>query len=703
MTFCAAAAAWSWAVAAFISASGLEHALGYANFFYGSGFAIAVTVQLFAAYWLHSKLRAWFFVILAGLLVLEICLTILFPHILVRSIHFDGRAKSVVLNPPVYGVYLLVFLALFGSALARLWNGLQNMDRLKRSQTGFIIAGLLSAGSLGIWFNLLWPLFGHYRTIWVGPLWSVLFISFTGYAIVRRKLFDVRVAAARAVAYLASVLVLSAVYGFVIFGLAQTLLGLELSFSTQALLSVGTGIISLSFGYVKKNFDRATEHLFFHDRYNPQELFDRMNKILVASVGLDELLGQVSQLIGDNFKASFCFVGVTSADDEGGYRIRGTTDWHFASKDIEYVRELTPHIHQNVIVVDDLPESQKSLQAMLAQNGIAVLVRLTPDPTHTKEGFGYLVLGAKKSGAPYVQQDASLLDTVANELVIATENALRFDEIQSFNVTLQEKVDAATKQLRHANERLKSMDETKDDFISMASHQLRTPLTSVKGYLSLVLDGDAGKISPTQQKLLSQAFISSQRMVFLIADLLNVSRLKTGKFIIEKTMLNLADIAVEEVNQLQETAASRELQLIYHKPADFPAIELDETKTRQVIMNFIDNAIYYTPQGGKIKVELEASKKSVSLKVVDDGIGVPKSEAHHLFTKFYRAQNAQKARPDGTGLGLFMAKKVIIAQGGAIIFDSKEGKGSTFGFTMPLTPQSSDEAAPLPAKATLQA
>ena len=107
---------------------------------------------------------------------------------------------------------------------------------------------------------------------------------------------------------------------------------------------------------------------------------------------------------------------------------------------------------------------------------------------------------------------------------------------------------------------------------------------------------------------------------------------------------------------------------------------LDETKIRQVIMNFVDNAIYYTPGGGSITVHLLDKGSAVELRVEDDGIGVPKSEQPHLFTKFYRAGNARKQRPDGTGLGLFMAKKVIMAQGGSLIFESQEGKGSTFGF-----------------------
>lgn len=198
----------------------------------------------------------------------------------------------------------------------------------------------------------------------------------------------------------------------------------------------------------------------------------------------------------------------------------------------------------------------------------------------------------------------------------------------------------------------------------------------------MLLDGDAGEINPQQRKLLEEAFNSSQRMVHLISDFLNISRIQTGKFIIELTDVNLADILDEEIEQLRISATSRKLNLTYDKPVDFPTLPIDEGKIRQVMMNFIDNAIYYSPSEGTINVVLSHTATSVEFKVIDHGIGVPKAEQHKLFVKFSRASNARKQRPDGTGIGLFMAKKVIVALGGAIIFQSEEGKGSTFGFRL---------------------
>lgn len=268
------------------------------------------------------------------------------------------------------------------------------------------------------------------------------------------------------------------------------------------------------------------------------------------------------------------------------------------------------------------------------------------------------------------RDELTLIDRLSESIGVALDNKLLFEENRR-----------VLRQLRESNTKLKALDEAKDDFVSMASHQLRTPLTSVKGYVSMVLEGDAGKVNENQRKLLNQALYSSQRMVYLIADLLNVSRLRTGKFVIENSPVNLAKIVAEEIDQLKETATLHSLRLDYDQPKDFPDLMLDETKIRQLIMNFLDNSIYYTPTGGKITVKLTQTEKTVELRVIDTGIGVPRAEQPHLFTKFYRAGNARKARPDGTGLGLFMAKKVIIAQGGSLIFESKEGKGSTFGFT----------------------
>ncbi len=546
----------------------------------------------------------------------------------------------------------------------------------------YLLTGLALMLLMIIVFNFILPsAFSNTSFIPYAPAFIIPFMALTSYAIVKHHLLDIRGAASRTLAYILSLGFIGIIYGLVVY-VAIALIDnvFHSGVSQRAIYIVFALLTGLIYQKVKTFFDHVTNRIFFKDSYDPQLLIDKLTDILISNILLEELLQRTGKLIEDTTKASYVSFLLFGEEQVDAKRLIGNTKRLISKEQINDMATLFGKTRQEIIVADELIDQENTdLHRLIDEIGAALIVKLS---TH-KQHIGYMLIGVKQSGDAYRASDVSVLGIISDEVSLAIQNALRFEEIQNFNITLQEKIDQATQQLRKANQRLKALDETKDDFISMASHQLRTPLTSVKGYISMVLDGDAGKISANQKKFLSQAFTSSQRMVYLIADLLNVSRLKTGKFVIEPTLTNLAEVVKDEIAQLSETAESRKLTLTYHKPEHFPTLNIDETKTRQVMMNFMDNAIYYTPSGGHIDVKLVDNPKDIQFTVTDDGIGVPRSEEHHLFTKFYRAGNAQKARPDGTGLGLFMAKKVVIAQGGAIIFHSQEGKGSTFGFSFP--------------------
>jgi len=313
------------------------------------------------------------------------------------------------------------------------------------------------------------------------------------------------------------------------------------------------------------------------------------------------------------------------------------------------------------------------------RRGIGLILRMRAE----EETIGYMLISHRRRRSIFTVNDERFVGLVADQLAIAVSNAKRHDEIRRFNSTLKHKIHQATKDLTETNTKLKALDINKDEFISMASHQLRTPLTSVKGYISMLLDGDLGEIPNGQKKALAQALDSSQRMVYIISDLLNASRLQVGKFYTERSKANLADIVKSEIERLHKRARAKKITVKTDIPKRFPDDVFDENKTRHVVVNFLDNAIYYTPPGGTINVQLKTDNKSLVVKVTDSGIGVPKNEQAGLFTKFYRASNAKKVRPDGTGLGLYLAEKIITSQGGEIIFETTENKGSTFGFKLP--------------------
>jgi len=651
--------------------------------FYAGPLIIPVGILFFSySFPINSRIPRYAYVPAVASFLFWTYIVLFQKELLVNEIIVTDNVNVVIPNKGVFMAYASHFSIFFAVTYLVLLKRFQETKGLQRNQISYTLIGVLVGSILGMTTNIVLPVLDVYTYIWLGPIATLSFTALATTAIAKHKLFDIRLVIARSLGYVLSLAILIAIYSFAI-SLPYLYLEEELASSSSvrfAITIVLLSVAAISFAPLKRYFDKITNKIFYQDAYDPQEFLNELNRAVLTSVDLQPLLEKSAEIISRNLKNEFTTFGLR----ETAYapqRIIGTQNKTFSQEDINAVRAITPHIHHRVIVTDEIQEQQPELYERLNQNDIAVITRLTPTVKYEIEGIGYLVLGPKKSGNPYSKNDVRIIGIISGELVVAIQNALRFEEIEKFSITLQEKVDDATKKLKRTNDKLITLDETKDEFISMASHQLRTPLTSVKGYLSMVLEGDAGELNPMQKKLLDQAFVSSQRMVYLIADLLNVSRLRTGKFVIERIPTNLADVVEGEVEQLKETAAGRGLKLIYKKPKKFPELMLDETKIRQVIMNFTDNAIYYTPTGGKITVELKETVESVQCTVTDTGIGVPKSEQHHLFNKFYRAGNAKKARPDGTGLGLFMAKKVIIAQGGALIFHTQEGKGSTFGFS----------------------
>lgn len=580
---------------------------------------------------------------------------------------------------PVYFVFLIGAIVSVFLVLGRNIKRLQGVarTRLVVMRRSFSI----SLPALALMLFILPVTTGWFGLTNIGILPMAALVAGLYYAVFKHQLFDLRRVVIRSLAYGFTLGTILAVYGFISYEASTYLFaGQSQSWLRTVFNAFLVVVAAVSYAPIKSRFNKLSDKLFFRDAYDPEELFSRLNAMLVSSLDVKYLMTHSLEIIKAAIKPDYAVIGLR--DKTVDHRIFGEVIVEFAQEDIDLVQQLTPRFgDQKVIVTDAIEESEHAeLKTILNRYSIGVLVRLTQNAQSGDDGIGYLVLGYKKGGNAYTSQDIRVLNTVGNELTIAAQNALQYEEIQRFNVELQERVNKATKKLSRANEKLVALDETKDEFISMASHQLRTPLTSVKGYLSMVLEGDAGDVNPMQKKLLEQSFTSSQRMVYLISDLLNLSRLRTGKFVIENNPTNLATVINGELDQLREALAAKKMTMVYKEPKNFPTLMLDETKIRQVLMNFIDNAIYYTPANGKIEVSLQDNGKTIEFRVKDSGIGVPKSEQHHLFNKFYRAGNARKMRPDGTGLGLFMAKKVIVAQGGALIFESEEGKGSTFGF-----------------------
>ncbi len=554
-------------------------------------------------------------------------------------------------------------------------------NKTYKNQTRIVLIGIIIASIPLLLSNVVLTKLKFAQTLsYLGAL--ILLISLS-YSIIKHKLFDIKLVVARSLAYILALGTLSLTFGAILLAISSLFFSeSDISLEIKATFIFIALLLAFLFQPLKKFFDRLSNSLFYRDAYDSQELLNSLNRSLVTTINLEELLNRSSKIIGDTLKTEYCEFAIRRGS-KAPLGLVGAPQKDFDEEALNNLASASNHVSNKTVVADELATNGQHLKEQMQKADVAVLLKLQGKVQGHTQHPGYILLGQKKSGGLFSSQDIQILEIIADELVIAVQNALRFEEIQQFNITLQTKIEAATKQLRVTNAKLKALDAAKDEFISMASHQLRTPLTAIKGYLSLILDGDTGPVKKDQKAMIQQSFDGAQRMVYLIADLLNVSRMQTGKFVIDAHPANLSEMIPGEMAQLKEQAEAKQITMNFQKPQKFPWLNLDETKVRQVIMNFLDNALYYTPKGGQVDVKLLDGTDSVVFEVTDTGVGVPKAVQHNLFTKFYRADNARKMRPDGTGLGLFMAKKVVVAQGGAIIFNSVEGKGSTFGFSFP--------------------
>ncbi|PID31674.1 hypothetical protein CR970_04515 [Candidatus Saccharibacteria bacterium] len=678
----AAVAAWSIGIGVFLLQDLPASAIWWAKLYYVAPLVLVTSLVLFAKAFPDERIGLPFYALIVTPALSCAVMTLSQDTFLIHGIAYREWGKEILLQDMAYLAYSTIVMSYFIYGLGiMLGKSIVGLGLYRRQAGFFFVGGALSAAN-GLVFDLILPWFGNYRLTWIGPLATSFFVSLVALSIVRHRMFDIRRVIARTIGYVISLFVLAVLYGAFVLVIVMLVLRQELSLYNIVIFSFSAAIVSIIFSPIKQFFDKQTSRVFYRDGYDSEQVIAEVNQITLTNVDVAVLLESTCKALIKHMRIEMCVFELTSED--GDARRFGT----YRTSLTEALNELGDYVHSRkiaypVVVSDAYGYGEATLMrdSLFRKANVEVAFRLGGLNSTDSSSLGMLYIGPKKSGDPFVNTDIRLLELIVGEVTIALRNAMRYEQIERMNADLEKRIAEATHKLKRTNDKLLRMDETKDEFITMASHQLRTPLTSIKGYLSMVLEGDGGSLAPLQRKMLDQSFISAQRMVALIADLLNVSRLRTGKFVLEPKMSNLATVVKQEAAQLQGTAKSRRLKLTVDAPKKFPRLYMDETKIRQVVMNFIDNAIYYTPPGGNIHVVVRETEKTISLTVTDDGIGVPKHEQYHLFTKFYRAGNARKARPDGTGLGLFMAKKVVVAQGGAILFKSKEGKGSQFGFT----------------------
>jgi signal transduction histidine kinase len=238
----------------------------------------------------------------------------------------------------------------------------------------------------------------------------------------------------------------------------------------------------------------------------------------------------------------------------------------------------------------------------------------------------------------------------------------------------------------HDVTREKAIERMKTEFVSISAHQLRTPLSAIKWTLKMFLDGDLGELTKEQREFLEKTYKSNERMINLINDLLNVTRIEEGRYLYRPVLADIVPICQSVIDSYREEIEKKNLKFEFKKPKELPKVRVDIEKISLAIQNLLENAIRYNREGGEIEIVLKEKEKEIEFSIRDTGIGIPKDQQNRVFTKFFRAPNAMRMETEGSGLGLFITKNIIEAHGGKIWFKSEEGKGTTFYFTLPAAP-----------------
>ena len=230
------------------------------------------------------------------------------------------------------------------------------------------------------------------------------------------------------------------------------------------------------------------------------------------------------------------------------------------------------------------------------------------------------------------------------------------------------------------------IEQAKDEFVSIASHQLRTPLTAVKMFAELLQDSHYGPLTLKQADYLNKIIFSTDKMIELVTDLLSISRLNLGQLIVQPQSYDINKLLEEQLAAVKPLADKAGVKLSFN--SGVPAgrkVPLDKNLLDQVVHNLLTNAIRYSrPKGGQVSLSLVKKLQCYQIEVADNGIGIPSAARHRVYERFFRADNAILAQGDGTGLGLYLVKEIVQASGGKIRYRSQEGKGTTFYVTFPL-------------------
>ena len=568
-----------------------------------------------------------------------------FTDIGIRDSIFEGAASvdRFEIFKQVGFVFYATFSALFALAFRNLYRKIKQGGPDKRAAQ-FVLWGTIIGFVPSITADIILPSLGYYGIYWMGPALALGWIAFILYAIAKHHIFSIRLLFAEV-----SVLVMSIILFVNIF------LSEDLAFGVP-----GRIMIFLAFAIVGG--------FFIRNIIQKEEQKEKLSKLTVdLSLANSELERQVAARTRELSEQTAHSETIIENLESG--LIEYTNDFSVVrvNKKAEYLLGIS---RRDIVGKTLLPRhvSEQAL-ASIAQVTYPVLSKTDSKPKTAATGIEGMV------------NEITIHEPADRDLQIVT--APLFDEHANALGFI--------KLLRDiTNEKLAA--KSKSEFITIAAHQLRTPLSGIKWNIGAILAGDRGKLSLEQKVSLERANETNEKMITLVNDLLNVARIEDGRFGYDFRLGDVGELIKTVITETKIPAREHAISITHHAEGKIPAFYMDREKLSLALHNLIDNALHYTHEGGAIRIKSMVEGDSVHIYVEDTGIGIPAKDLGLLFTKFFRAENAKRLRTDGSGLGLFIVKNIVARHGGTIEVQSKEHIGTTFHISLPLRKENIPEA-----------
>jgi len=613
----------------------------------------------------------------------------LFGQVAIAQINIDS---SFVIKPGLlYIPYSLFLVAYAITGLAILVNSYRKEKKLKRSQLFYVLTGTAIYIILALFFSLVAPTFSDNQNLYKWGIYSVsIFLSITAYAILTHQLFDIRIVVRRTVVFTALFTFIIVTYSVSALLLRGAILGeaVALDFKADIVNLVTICVIGFAIEPLRRWLTVKTDQFLFKREYDMQEVITGLTKELIGVINLDEALALLMQTLVKVMHLHHAVVYVFQMGEHGEIavkRIRQSGYLHpsrlmqdAGSDTIQYFLDKPDLLLKTRLDIDLMKEAEILKNPRASSEDIGMISTFVKKHTLKqsvsekmkelnasiaiplfvgKQPIGLIFLSEKKSGEAYTEDDLSLLETIGSQTITAIQKAKLYDD-----------------------------DHAKSEFVSIASHELLTPISAIQGYLSMILEEKMGKVDPQARGYLEKVYSSTKRLRFLVKDLLSVSRIESGKMKVDLQSLDLVKTIDETIDQLQFLADEKHLKLHFNKPySSLPSVLADSDRLMEVLINLIGNSIKYTPEGSvTISVDSLHSGNFLRVDITDTGIGMSKEAQAHLFEKFYRIDSPETTGITGTGLGLFITKSIVEKMGGNVSVKSKQGEGSTFSINLPV-------------------